>query len=57
MFKSLYDRLIALAESPQAPYALAAVAFAESSVFPDPARRAAGADGAGAAAPRVARSR
>jgi membrane protein YqaA with SNARE-associated domain len=36
MFKSLYDRLIALAASPQAPYALAAVAFAESSVFPIP---------------------
>ena len=36
MFKSLYDRLIALAESPSAPYALAAVAFAESSVFPIP---------------------
>src|SRR5271167_4694454 len=36
MFKSLYDRLIALSESPRAPYALAAVAFAESSVFPIP---------------------
>jgi membrane protein YqaA with SNARE-associated domain len=36
MFKSLYDRLITLAASPQAPYALAAVAFAESSVFPIP---------------------
>jgi membrane protein YqaA with SNARE-associated domain len=36
MFKSLYDRLIALAASPQAPYALAFVAFAESSVFPIP---------------------
>ena len=36
MFKSLYDRLIALAESRHAPYALAAVAFAESSVFPIP---------------------
>jgi membrane protein YqaA with SNARE-associated domain len=36
MFKSLYDRLIALAASPQAPYALALVAFAESSVFPIP---------------------
>ena len=36
MFKSLYDRLIALAASPHAPYALAAVAFAESSVFPIP---------------------
>ena len=36
MFKSLYDRLIALSQSPRAPYALAAIAFAESSVFPIP---------------------
>ena len=36
MFKSLYDRLIALSESRHAPYALAAVAFAESSIFPIP---------------------
>jgi membrane protein YqaA with SNARE-associated domain len=36
MFKPLYDRLIALAGSRHAPYALAAVAFAESSVFPIP---------------------
>jgi membrane protein YqaA with SNARE-associated domain len=36
MFASLYERLIALAASPRAPYALAAVAFAESSVFPFP---------------------
>ena len=36
MFKSLYRRLIALSESPRAPYALAALAFAESSVFPIP---------------------
>jgi len=36
MFPSLYDRLIALSASPRAPYALAAVAFAESSVFPFP---------------------
>jgi membrane protein YqaA with SNARE-associated domain len=36
MFNSLYRRLIALSESPSAPYALAAVAFAESSVFPFP---------------------
>jgi membrane protein YqaA with SNARE-associated domain len=36
MFDSLYRRLIALAESPSAPYALAAIAFAESSVFPLP---------------------
>ena len=36
MFKSLYARIIALSESPNAPYALAAVAFAESSIFPIP---------------------
>jgi membrane protein YqaA with SNARE-associated domain len=36
MFKSLYARLIALSESPHATYALAAMAFAESSVFPIP---------------------
>ncbi len=36
MFQSLYDRLIALSASPRAPYALAVVAFAESSVFPIP---------------------
>ena len=36
MFQSLYDRLIALSQSRQAPYALAAVAFAESSFFPLP---------------------
>ena len=36
MFKPLYDRLIALSESRHAPYALAVVAFAESSVFPIP---------------------
>ena len=36
MFKSLYAYLIALAASPSAPYALAAVAFAESSFFPLP---------------------
>ena len=36
MFDNLYRRLIALAESPSAPYALAAIAFAESSVFPLP---------------------
>jgi len=36
MFKSLYARIIALSESPRAPYALAAIAFAESSVFPFP---------------------
>lgn len=36
MFDNLYRRLIALAESPRAPYALAAIAFAESSVFPIP---------------------
>ena len=36
MFKGLYDRIIALSQSPRAPYALAAIAFAESSVFPIP---------------------
>ena len=36
MFQSLYDRLISLSHSPRAPYALAAVAFAESSFFPIP---------------------
>ena len=36
MFKRLYDWTIALAESPRAPWALAAVAFAESSFFPIP---------------------
>lgn len=36
MFDSLYRRLIALAQSPRAPYVLAAIAFAESSVFPVP---------------------
>ncbi|MGO4870754.1 MAG: YqaA family protein [Roseiarcus sp.] len=36
MFKSLYSRIIALSESANAPYALAAVAFAESSFFPLP---------------------
>lgn len=36
MFKSLYARLIALSESRYAPFALAAIAFAESSVFPIP---------------------
>ena len=36
MFKGLYDRIIALSQSRRAPYALAAIAFAESSVFPIP---------------------
>ncbi len=36
MFKNLYGRIIALSEGPNAPYALAAIAFAESSVFPIP---------------------
>ena len=36
MFQSFYDRLIALSQSARAPYALAAVAFAESSFFPIP---------------------
>lgn len=36
MFQSLYDRLIVLSQSSRAPYALAAVSFAESSFFPIP---------------------
>ena len=36
MFKSLYSRIIALSQSANAPYALAAIAFAESSFFPIP---------------------
>jgi membrane protein YqaA with SNARE-associated domain len=34
--QKLYDRIIALSGSPRAPYVLAALAFAESSVFPIP---------------------
>jgi membrane protein YqaA with SNARE-associated domain len=36
MFKPLYDRIILLSQSERAPYALAAIAFAESSFFPIP---------------------
>ncbi|NDW44088.1 YqaA family protein [Ruegeria sp. PrR005] len=36
MLKSLYDRTMALADHPQAMWALALVAFLESSVFPIP---------------------
>jgi membrane protein YqaA with SNARE-associated domain len=36
MFKRLYHRILLLSESPHAPYALAAIAFAESSFFPIP---------------------
>jgi membrane protein YqaA with SNARE-associated domain len=36
MFKRLYQWILSLAESEHAPYALAAVAFAESSFFPIP---------------------
>ena len=36
MFKALHDWTIRLAESPNAPWALAAVAFAEASFFPVP---------------------
>ncbi|THD45553.1 MAG: DedA family protein [Bradyrhizobium sp.] len=36
MSNRLYDRIIALSESSRAPYALAAIAFAESSFFPIP---------------------
>ncbi len=36
MFKGLYRWVLALADSPQAPWALGIVAFAESSFFPIP---------------------
>jgi membrane protein YqaA with SNARE-associated domain len=36
MFKRLYHRILLLAESKHAPFALAAIAFAESSFFPIP---------------------
>jgi membrane protein YqaA with SNARE-associated domain len=36
MLRKLYDGVLALAERPGAPYALAAVSFAESSFFPVP---------------------
>lgn len=36
MFKRLYQRILSLAESKHAPFALAAIAFAESSFFPIP---------------------
>jgi membrane protein YqaA with SNARE-associated domain len=36
MFKRLYQRLLSLSDSKHAPFALAAVAFAESSFFPIP---------------------
>jgi membrane protein YqaA with SNARE-associated domain len=36
MLRSLYDRMIRLAESRHAPWALAGVSFAESSFFPSP---------------------
>jgi membrane protein YqaA with SNARE-associated domain len=36
MFQRLYHRLLTLADSPSAAYALAAIAFAESSFFPIP---------------------
>jgi membrane protein YqaA with SNARE-associated domain len=36
MFNRLYQWILSLAESPNAPFALAAVAFAESSFFPIP---------------------
>jgi membrane protein YqaA with SNARE-associated domain len=36
MFKGLYHRILALAESKHAPFALGAIAFAESSFFPIP---------------------
>jgi membrane protein YqaA with SNARE-associated domain len=36
MFQRLYHRVLELADSPRAPYALAVIAFAESSFFPVP---------------------
>jgi membrane protein YqaA with SNARE-associated domain len=36
MLRKLYDNVLALAQRPSAPYALAAVSFAESSFFPIP---------------------
>lgn len=36
MFRNLYDRVLALAASDKAPWALAAVSFTESSFFPVP---------------------
>jgi membrane protein YqaA with SNARE-associated domain len=36
MFRRLYDWTLSLAQSPRAPWALAAVSFAESSFFPVP---------------------
>lgn len=36
MFRKLYDRIIALAASPLAPWWLATISFAESSFFPVP---------------------
>jgi len=36
MFEGLYRRILSLSESRHAPYALAAIAFAESSFFPIP---------------------
>lgn len=36
MFKRMYHWTLALSESPRAPYALAVIAFAESSFFPIP---------------------
>ena len=54
MLHRLYMRTLALAASPRAPWWLAAVAFAESSFFPDSAGRPADPHGAGAARPRLA---
>lgn len=36
MLRALYDRVLAYADSPNAPYVLGAVSFAESSFFPVP---------------------
>ena len=54
LLRRLYNWAMTLAAGPHATRALAAVAFLESSDLPDPARRHAGADGAGAAATGVA---
>ena len=50
MLRRTYDWMMRLAGHQKAPQALFWVSFIESSVFPDPAGRDAGADGAGAAA-------
>jgi membrane protein YqaA with SNARE-associated domain len=46
MFRALYDWTLRLAHHRHAVRSMAAVSFAESSFFPDPAGRGAGAGGA-----------